>query len=100
MKLLLLGICFLATIQFVSAQLYPKGKITDARTGAAVAGATIEISGIGSSSSNENGFFELRRIKPGNYQVKVTSIGYKTFDSTLYLNGKPIAIALFEVPLF
>jgi iron complex outermembrane recepter protein len=100
MKKLFLGICLIVNIQSANAQIYPKGKITDAQTGAAIAGATIEISGIGSSSSNEDGLFELKKTKTGNYQIKVTSIGYKTFDSTLYLSGKPITITLLQVPLF
>ncbi|WP_291780050.1 TonB-dependent receptor [Cecembia sp.] len=37
---------------------------------------------------NENGFFEFQDLKPGNYHVHVTHIGFKSFSKTIHiLNG-------------
>src|SRR5580704_11992489 len=100
MKKLFLGICLFAMAGIAFAQIHPRGKITDAQTGAPVAGASIEIAGVGSLSTNESGTFELKRIKPGSYRVKITSVGYKPFEGTLDLGAAPIAVSLEEVPLF
>ena len=100
MKKLFLGICLFAMVQIALAQIHPKGKITDAHSGMAIAGATIEIAGMASAFTNESGMFELNRVKPGNYRVKITSVGYKPYEANIDFNGAPISVSLEEVPLF
>src|SRR5580704_13812716 len=100
MKKLFLGICLFAIVHIASAQIHPKGKITDAQTGAAIAGATIEINGIANAITNEAGFFELNKMNAGSYKVKITSIGYKPYESIFNFDGKPISISLEPVQLF
>jgi iron complex outermembrane receptor protein len=100
MKKLFLGICLFAIVPIASAQIHPRGKITDALSGAPVPGATIEIEGIGSAFTTESGAFELSKIKPGNYKIRVTSIGYKSYESSLFLSSEPILISMEEVKLF
>jgi outer membrane receptor protein involved in Fe transport len=56
------------------------GKITDKSTGEALVGANIIIIGttLGASSDIDGNYFILN-IPPGEYQLKVTSIGYSSF---------------------
>lgn len=100
MKKLFLGICLFAIVHIASAQIHPKGKITDAQTGAAIASATIEINGVTNAFTNEAGFFELTKMNAGSYKVKVTSIGYKPYEGIFNFTGESILISLQEVELF
>ncbi|HSZ85531.1 MAG TPA: carboxypeptidase regulatory-like domain-containing protein, partial [Puia sp.] len=73
---------FLLLTSFAFAQIN-KGKITDSLTGLPVAGATVSIDGIGTTSTNESGVFEFKKIKTGSYHTKISSIGFKTIDSII-----------------
>jgi len=66
-----------------------KGRVLTA-TNAPVDGATIillkypDSAIVRSAISNKNGFFELNRIKPGNYLVFIRKVGYDKFYSRQY----------------
>ncbi|HEX4373202.1 MAG TPA: TonB-dependent receptor [Puia sp.] len=77
-----------------------KGKITDSLTGLPVAGATVSVDGIGTTSTNESGIFEFKKIKPGNYRIKISSIGFKRFDSIINFSDKLLSISLQQSKLF
>ena len=101
MKKLFLGICFLAIAAVAFAQIHPKGKVTDALTGNALPGATIEAPVIGSTSTNDAGVFELSALKPGKYFMRVSNIGYQARDTVVQINNNdPINIALKRINLF
>ncbi len=100
MKKLLTGIFFLLIYFIAPAQINTKGKVTDSLTGLPVAGATILINGLGTTSTNDAGVFEFKKAKPGNYKIKISSIGYKIFDSIIDIDSKFINITLSEVKLF
>ena len=38
-------------------------------------------------STDENGNFAIEGIKVGNYQLKASSVGYKTFDTTITISA-------------
>ncbi len=89
-----------------SAQLYTlKGKITDSKSGSPIQGATVFISYNYAAYSNTEGFYSIARLDSGNYQLKISSLGYKsisikiTVDSDLEENIalEPSAIELDEV---
>lgn len=64
------------------------GKITDARTGAAVEGATIYISDLKTGgSTNSSGNFIFRNISEGNHLVEISHIGYNTIVETVMITG-------------
>jgi hypothetical protein len=57
------------------------GVVTDSN-GAAVAGATVTVVSIENGAertvtSNEEGFYSIQQLQPGNYKVKVTQSGFK-----------------------
>lgn len=89
---------YAATIPSLSGQtLSISGIVTDASTGAPVAGASVFFSstsyGVVSSS---NGTFNITGIQPGKYDLIVSSVGYETFSQTISLTisitGKTIAL--------
>ncbi|HEY3251317.1 MAG TPA: carboxypeptidase-like regulatory domain-containing protein, partial [Ignavibacteria bacterium] len=59
------------------------GKITDHETNQPVSDAIIEVIELKkTTSSNPNGEFEFNELPYGNYQLKVTSLGYKSLTQT------------------
>lgn len=54
------------------------GRVTDARTGEALIGANVGIEGTSmGASTNLEGFFEIRNIPVGNYNIIATFVGYE-----------------------
>jgi outer membrane receptor for ferrienterochelin and colicins len=50
--------------------------------------------------SDENGFFEITRIRPGNYTLRVTYIGFKTSEIELTVKyGEDISLEFEIIPL-
>jgi outer membrane receptor for ferrienterochelin and colicins len=50
--------------------------------------------------SDENGFFEINRIRPGNYTLRVTYIGFKTKEIEITVNyGEDISLEIEMEPL-
>lgn len=95
MKKLLLGICYLLVSQIVLSQSI-SGKIVDAHTNEPVPSATVELDRQSTSLSNEKGSFSFTRLKPGNYVLRVTSIGYKTVEKSVTIPGSGEVIISLE----
>jgi iron complex outermembrane receptor protein len=99
MRKMFLGICYLLISHGLSAQQIA-GQVTDASTGAAVAAATVELSNIASVVTGDSGRFEFRKIRPGRYTLRVTSIGYQAVETTVSPDGAVRAIKLIRLNLF
>ncbi|MDB5025238.1 MAG: TonB-dependent receptor [Mucilaginibacter sp.] len=67
-----------------TAQLSISGKVSD-QTGAPLPGATITISPALSAVSDEAGKYRLSNLTSGNYNLKVTYIGYRPFEKGVIL---------------
>ena len=64
------------------------GKITDAKTGAAIEGATIYISDIKSgTASDAAGKFVIKNIPQGKHLVEISHIGYTSIIETIDINN-------------
>lgn len=77
MKKLLLGICLTFLSPFLFAQSI-KGRVTDRSTGQPVPGATVAISTNAGIVTLENGRFAFPGLRPGNYELTISNIGYRT----------------------
>jgi iron complex outermembrane receptor protein len=99
MKKMLFGICYILLSQWLQAQQI-MGKVTDAATGTAVAAATVELADIGSTLTDNNGEFVFKKIKPGNYIVRISSIGFKPVQQTLTAGNTAQEIKLERLNLF
>src|SRR5580765_5829240 len=98
---LFLGICVALISQTAFAQIHPRAKITDASTGAVLAGASIEANNIATVSTNDNGIFELPLVKPGKYRIRISNIGYRTLDTIVQFSGSDLpVIAMHRFDLF
>lgn len=54
------------------------GKVVEQQNLQPVAGATIVLSNAYYSLSNENGSFNFNNLKPGNYEIETSAVGFKT----------------------
>ncbi|MEM9983733.1 MAG: TonB-dependent receptor [Bacteroidota bacterium] len=71
------------------------GRVTDAETGEALAGATVFIIGTYNGAyTDKNGQFSLRNLKPGDYSIKFTYIGYaeKIFNGISIKRGQTTSL--------
>jgi iron complex outermembrane receptor protein len=108
---------FLGSIRVVSGQTgaqslaYPTGIVVDSATGTGLAGATIEISPGGSFLADGSGHFGFGRfgfgrfgfgrLRPGTYLVRVSHVGYASYQAAIQLpSGSGVRIALRRIPLF
>ena len=65
-----------------------RGKITDAKNGEALQGASIYIPDAKTGAiSNTNGEYTIKNIAPGYYLVEVSSIGYASIAVQLHITG-------------
>jgi iron complex outermembrane receptor protein len=64
------------------------GKITDAKTGAAIEGVTVYISDIRSGTATDaNGYFLITNIPPGNHLIEISHIGYSSIVENIDFNS-------------
>ncbi|MBS1523997.1 MAG: TonB-dependent receptor [Bacteroidetes bacterium] len=68
-----------------AAQLSVSGKVTDQQTGAALPGATISINTSNSAVSDVKGNYQVHGLKSGQYQIKVTYVGYQALTRNVML---------------
>lgn len=60
------------------------GRVTDKTTNKPIAGATVSIPDLQiGTSTDENGYYELKNLSDGEYLVQVTAIGYADFSQTV-----------------
>ncbi len=64
-----------------------------------IASATVELSNGQFTLTGENGAFEFRKVKPGNYTLRVTSVGFQSASQQV-ANGATIDIKLERLNLF
>jgi iron complex outermembrane receptor protein len=100
MKKLFTVIFFLSLAEIAFAQDRLRGKVTDSQSGIPVAGATVEVDRIGTVLTNDSGFFEFRKSNPKNATIKITSIGYRIFQSKINAGDQLILVLLEPIQLF
>ncbi|MBD3258650.1 TonB-dependent receptor plug domain-containing protein, partial [candidate division GN15 bacterium] len=81
--LLLLGAFVLPLNAFAASTGQIKGQITDEKTGEPVIGATVVIVGTTRGAATDiDGRFEILRVDPGTYTVKISHLDYNTVEVT------------------
>jgi hypothetical protein len=55
------------------------GSVVDKSTQKPIEGATIDIKGVTKTLTSSAGKFELKNIKPGTYNIQISSVGYTTY---------------------
>jgi iron complex outermembrane receptor protein len=77
------------------AQLTLQGKVNDKENNRALNGASITLNGSASTHTNGNGDYRFKNLKAGNYQLKVSFVGYRSKTFVIDLNeNKTLTIDL------
>lgn len=78
----------LALLPFLSmAQISLKGKVMDAQTGVTLQGAHLKLNNrLVKTTTDEQGSFNISGLKPGTYRLKVSYMGYQTWEKPIELN--------------
>ncbi|MCK9425513.1 MAG: TonB-dependent receptor [Ignavibacteriaceae bacterium] len=66
------------------------GNITDFKNGSAIPGAIVFISYSRYSVTNSEGYYSIKNIPKGNYQVKVSRLGYKSLSEEVTVTTESI----------
>lgn len=67
------------------------GKVSDAATGLSLPGATLRIAGLNRSVAADNdGNYQVGPLRPGQYLLQVSYIGYVTQEVVVKVNGDPL----------
>jgi len=99
MKKLLWGICFLMAQQIGLAQSKTSFLIIDA-DGNPVANASIELEKTGIFAANERGQLSFSTRQTGPVRCHISSVGFKTADTTISLPSPLIKLAMTRLALF
>lgn len=85
-KKILLLIAVLSPI-FLFSQIKFSGQVADNETGAPLVGAHVQVDGLNSYQvvSDNRGAFVIEKLPEGEYQIKVTFVGYQSYYETLEL---------------
>jgi iron complex outermembrane receptor protein len=82
MKFKLLPVILALLPFFTMAQFTIKGKVIDEQTAVPLQGAHISFNGrLVKITSDEKGMFVIKDVKPGNHKLKVSYMGYKTWEA-------------------
>jgi len=68
-----------------------KGKITEAKNDSPIQGATVFISPNYLAYTNSEGYYTLTNVKAGTYNLKISSLGYKSFSSELKIDSEMVS---------
>nr|WP_036692320.1 TonB-dependent receptor [Pedobacter glucosidilyticus] len=78
-----------------------KGKITDAATKEAMAGATVTLLDYNlQTQTDANGSFSFNKLRNGNYQIQITFLGFKPLVKNISINGETQVDLALEKALF
>jgi len=63
------------------------GKVTNASTSAAIAGATVTLSGVGSTTTNSSGNYTFSNVNAGTYTVSVSATSFSPASSSVTISA-------------
>lgn len=87
MKSLLIIASAILLPYLAAAQFSISGKITDKRTGEALARAGVFLENFGSTQTDQLGNYTFKNLKTGNYQFRVTYMGYQNIQKSVLITG-------------
>lgn len=63
------------------------GTVTNAATGSAVAGATVSLSGVGSTTTNSSGVYTFTNVTAGSYPISATATSFNAANDTVTITA-------------
>jgi len=76
-----------------------QGKVFTKNTNSPLTGVSIKLEGLSSKSTatNEEGIFNFKNNRPGKYAIKVSYLGYETYQTNLILEDEDINLEIFLI---
>ncbi len=96
------SLALLALLPFLSpAQFTIKGRVIDSQTGVSLQGAHLNLNNrLVKTTTNEKGLFEITGQKAGSYKLKVTYMGYHSWEALFDIaENKTMLISMEQAPL-
>ncbi len=88
MKKLMLGMLVIVSQQISVAQYRLSGKVNDGATNSPLENATVEINQTAVAQTNSAGLFNTGLTRKGTYRIRISSVGYKTWEQEIVVSGK------------
>lgn len=85
------------TINVTASQGNLNGTITNAATGAAVSGASVTLTGVGSTTSNSSGAYSFSNVTAGTYTVSVGATGFNSASDSVAITAGATATKNFSL---
>ena len=95
-------LALLALLPFLSmGQLTIRGRVIDAQTGSSLQGAHLNLNNrLARVATDEKGMFEITGLKPGDFSLKVTYMGYHPWESLFNISeNKTMLISMEQSPV-
>lgn len=93
-RFLLIGLWLLGAALHAAAASYPvSGKVCDARDGAPLAGAVVQLEALW-AVTDADGRFSIAQVQAGSYHLKVSLLGYVDEERTLRVSGPVPALEI------
>ncbi|HAH58794.1 MAG TPA: hypothetical protein DCL86_11655, partial [Bacteroidales bacterium] len=97
MKLRMLPAMLVLLPFFTVAQITLKGKVVDEQTLTPLQGAHLNLNNrLVHITTDEKGMFEINGLKAGNYQIKVSYMGYQVWESLVDLSADKVMLISME----
>ena len=93
----ILFLCFVLTSNTIAQTGIIKGTLREALSGKSVEYASVQLEGTSFGALTDSaGFFEIKNLTPGIYNVRITSVGYKSkgIPEVEVTNAKPATLNL------
>ncbi|MBS1947355.1 MAG: TonB-dependent receptor [Bacteroidetes bacterium] len=100
MKTLLFAFIMTLPVKNILAQTVVKGKVIDGQLGIPIPNATVEVSHLGATLTDDSGFFEFRKTNMKKIEIKATSIGYRIYEANIEVNNEMLSLPLEPIQLF
>jgi len=96
-KIIILSLFTIFFALEVLAQSTIKGKISNSETGEPVPFANIKLGAKRGTVSNEKGVYQIDNIEAGEYQLRISYVGYKTVEQVISLQRNEVLRLNFEL---
>ncbi|MEQ1798695.1 MAG: TonB-dependent receptor [Lacibacter sp.] len=93
MKKLMLGMLVIVSQQISVAQYRLSGKVNDGATNSPLENATVEINQTAVTQTNSAGVFNTGLAKKGTYRIRISSVGYKTWEQVFVVSDKETTLS-------
>jgi iron complex outermembrane recepter protein len=95
MKKLMLGMLVILSQQISMAQFKLSGTVNNSGSKTAIVNATVELNNAAITITKEDGSFNMSVAKKGSYTIRITAVGYKTWQQQVTIEEKETLLSVY-----